>query len=63
MRGLAAIAAMIVALSTAWLVLSPASNPAEGPSPLRVVLSIVLLFGIAFLGAAVAILLDRQARP
>lgn len=60
MRGLAAIVAMAVALATFWLILSPVAQ-GESPSPLRAVVSVVLIFGIAFLGAILAIVLhDRN---
>lgn len=62
-RTLVGIAAMIVVLSTGWLVLNqPAAGTVAQPSPLRVILSIVLIFGIAFLGAALALLFTEKDR-
>lgn len=59
MRGMLALSAMIVGLATGWLIIRP--QPAAGQvDPLRLVLSLVLLFGIAFLGGAVAMVLHER---
>jgi hypothetical protein len=54
-----AIAAMFVMLATAYLSMVPAGS---GPMLIRLGASIVLLFGIAFLGAAVALILASRDR-
>lgn len=57
----AAISAMLVILVTGWLIISPIPQN-ESPTPLRVVLSIVLIFGIAFLAACIALIFDSHSK-
>lgn len=50
---------MVVMLSVVWISLSPLAQ-GEQPGPLRIILSVVLLFGIATLGASVALVVHHS---